>query len=1573
MPLEDLFGFNPLCGLPATDNSAGMNPIRPCKGGLQWCAVPTEKTEIVYRCTSSGELQSLRLVHTAPTDDDPLTILYQTTLPALPVQCSTSADGRLVAVACGDGSIRCYNALTDQFTERWTLSEVHSYRISSWEDSVSFSRAYGAGAAGPLRSLEFSGTLLLWVDDVSYNENGQSGKGLQVVEAAVAETPTIVASQVAASCAAWQPSTFCMAVGTMDGKILLLDYQNNEFIDQRQINFEEAPEGSSCNHVVWLTLDTVGASFVTVTPEEDDDEDDPDDPSLHEVLFHILQVDVGDGSVKSSTELGEVLGFFNIPKGGRHVFVTSLLPTSGSPILLMATNVASEIGIVAHEDNEWKLLDLTENSKAECPTVDDEFTFPVGLACAAGPVVLLLNTDGSLSTFTPFCQGNDDFFPRGTDNSTALPGEPLAAVAPAIAPAVIPPPASAPASSFTFGATSAPAPSGPVFGGASSGGFSFDATSMSKPSFGGPNFGSARSTDDDDEGTSSSDESSEGLEWIDGNPAAGFTSKKKAPAPAPVTSFGAPSTFGLSSPSFGATSGFGSPATPFSFGASTPAFGQTSALGGTKSGTSPGFESSSAAPTFGLTSPLGGAKSPAKKETTLATSKTASDIKAAPSFGSGSSAPVFGSGFGGSTGFGAVAKSHAATFGSPSPFGATPAGASPLAGMTKPLFGAPKATTQPLTTSDIKTDDDQESSQQKLSTKDDEPEPTGPDADRAREAFDTVDVTGIGFLPISRMEDLLEELGEGFHGNELDEQIKAIDPNETGQLQRKDFITWYGALTQNASNDDNSLDTDEREEREEEKAKAEEEFRKISEDGGLTIEASEFPALMEALGTTYCADGNHAKAKEQLTKDGKIALAPFLHWYIIDFMFAEDEDSDDEEDEDANVALDSSTGGATSSWGDTFAPPPGSWKCAVCSVQNIDPEAVECASCTSPRPGFEKTAEGREASTPDKIDSGGFTFSAPSNTSSKFSFGFPAVGEVKSSVASADAKAGSGGFSFGFGSAQSAEAMPPAKGITFGFNTSQVAGETKLTTDDKKSDVSTASVFGSGKGAPIFGFTSQTSEFGKVAHSPSLNSSGAKTSPFDLFGKKTPGTPAGLMAKPLFAESVDKTRASKEEESSPTKQTPAKDDSAPPPPGKTESKDLAAKYSEPEPTSEAANKAREAFDAVDSSNSGFVPVSRAEDVLEELGENFHGDELDLQISMIDPNKTGQLERKAFIAWYIKFVESSKDDSSLDTEEREEREEEKAKATEEFEKLSKDGRTIDSSDFPILMEALGTTYCEDGNHAKAKVKLSKEGKIELTPFLHWYIIDFMFAGDEDSESEQDDEGRDAPDSTPTAPTVSSAATCSWGAGFGAPPPGSWKCSVCMVQNDDSEAAECASCTSPRPGFEKKFEAKPSSDTAVTSGFSTPTTSSKFSFGFPSSGGDGKPSTGFSFGIGGGATAVAEESTKTGDEKPSAGFSFGFGGGTTTGAEESTKTPTFGFISGQSQGGSGLTFGFAPATGKDREPTTASGGENETDSAAAKPSAPPAAIPPMVKSAPKPILASMPSSKPSAPAAAMPPMS
>ena len=364
MILEESLRFDALSPLPPQQQAeTDLDPVRPVKGGLQWCAVPSETTGIAYLCTASRELLAISFdAHSNDPDEGP-TVLYRITLPEeslLLLHCAASADGRLVAVACGDGSIRCYNALANNFTERWVLPDAHSHRLSTWKDTVGASRMYGAAASGPLRSLAFDvGTQLLWVDDASFQDAaGNQGKGLQIVEAAVDSTPTAIASlpSVSASCAAWSLTTpERLAVGTTEGQVFLVQFQSHEFSNPKSVNFEEKPEEASCNHVVWLTDDRVGASFVVVTPEDDDDDDDEeeeDDSASHEVSFYVLQMDLDSGDVKSSTDLGDVVSFFSVPKAGRHVFVTAFLSSNvdGTPLILVATNVASDIGVITKED-----------------------------------------------------------------------------------------------------------------------------------------------------------------------------------------------------------------------------------------------------------------------------------------------------------------------------------------------------------------------------------------------------------------------------------------------------------------------------------------------------------------------------------------------------------------------------------------------------------------------------------------------------------------------------------------------------------------------------------------------------------------------------------------------------------------------------------------------------------------------------------------------------------------------------------------------------------------------------------------------------------------------------------------------------------------------------------------------------------------------------------------------------------------------------------------------------------------------------------------------------------------------
>jgi len=120
-------------------------------------------------------------------------------------------------------------------------------------------------------------------------------------------------------------------------------------------------------------------------------------------------------------------------------------------------------------------------------------------------------------------------------------------------------------------------------------------------------------------------------------------------------------------------------------------------------------------------------------------------------------------------------------------------------------------------------------------------------ARKACEVFDELDANRSTTLPISDFEALLDELGEGFHGDEMDKQIKLVDPDNTNFIQRALFVVWYCNLVEedeDANCTSSSLDTEEREEREEEMKKAETAFNEVSTNGGTTIDATKFGKLM---------------------------------------------------------------------------------------------------------------------------------------------------------------------------------------------------------------------------------------------------------------------------------------------------------------------------------------------------------------------------------------------------------------------------------------------------------------------------------------------------------------------------------------------------------------------------------------------------------------------------------------------------------------------------------------------------------------------------------------------------------
>ena len=116
--------------------------------------------------------------------------------------------------------------------------------------------------------------------------------------------------------------------------------------------------------------------------------------------------------------MGDVVSFFSVPRKGRHVFFLSFCPSSHTPLLFVASNVANEVGVVAPESGEWQVIDLQEGCGLSTPTdEDDEFTFPMGTATAQLPytsstaeALLLASTNGSLSVFDITNQNNLEAF-----------------------------------------------------------------------------------------------------------------------------------------------------------------------------------------------------------------------------------------------------------------------------------------------------------------------------------------------------------------------------------------------------------------------------------------------------------------------------------------------------------------------------------------------------------------------------------------------------------------------------------------------------------------------------------------------------------------------------------------------------------------------------------------------------------------------------------------------------------------------------------------------------------------------------------------------------------------------------------------------------------------------------------------------------------------------------------------------------------------------------------------------------------------------------------------------------------
>jgi Ca2+-binding EF-hand superfamily protein len=940
------------------------------------------------------------------------------------VHLKASPDGRLVAVACIDGSLQCYDSTATSISLRWSIPSAHSHVTPSISSPVSADRSYAACGSGPILALDFSpyDYNLVLVD---------ATKGMTIYDARVAEPINLIPSSQQqltenVSSASWCGSiatkeecdgaAIPIAIGRFDGSIAILSCNPNSYPSDvlepiSELGCPSEEDGSVCTHLNW-TSDTFVAGICRVFPPEDDeepDEDDEDDNADHEACLYVTTIDDSLNRCADWMEQGDVVPFFTVPKFGRHVFFTSFLPHTGGKLIAVGTNVGTDIGAISSKNDSdgindicWQPVEFQEGATATTPTnEDDEFAFPLGISIlqlsSSSFRLLLAATDGSLSIFEYQHINDPKYFSSPVLGSTAdLPSDPLvtmikssSATSNSISPPQTPENASwvvvdenkdddleksvTPALSTTTESTIEGVPSANTTNsGLSGSGFkpsTFGSGNVSGLTFGSPNSGG-------------SPFASFGKK-VDETSVFGAVSSLSATA-SPITStpvkptnaFRSTGTFGSSTPSSiggfaGLSSGGGA------FGSSN-----TPSPGGSAFGSSP-FNAFSKS---------------------LTPVSTVGGFPVKPLFGQASAPP---------TGTG-----EPTTVSVSSPSSKSLATTTDVQPVTPISFSSTK--TSDLTATESPRKEDGISSSAKV-------EELSRTEKAAALVFDQFDSASSGSVPVSTFEDMSEALGEGFHGDEYDAQVNLVDPSKSGEISRSAFLTWYKSLVE-GSDDDASLDSADQEERAEEEEKAKDAFGKLSkvEGGESYIIVDQFGDLFESMGSTYCEE-EHKKTLKRLKKDtNRIYQSDFLVWYI-DWLFGDEDSSDDDSDDEGTNIVSTNEGKDESlGLGSIFKIDVNSWRCDICSVRNND-NANQCVACETPRPGAEVVTANNTA----KVDPG----SSSSIGVGGFSFGETATTDTKTSAI------GAGGFSFGGES--NATSTSSSGGFKFGTTSNVTSDITK--------------------------------------------------------------------------------------------------------------------------------------------------------------------------------------------------------------------------------------------------------------------------------------------------------------------------------------------------------------------------------------------------------------------------------------------------------------------------------------------------------------------------------------------------
>ncbi|RHZ12287.1 hypothetical protein DYB37_005626 [Aphanomyces astaci] len=424
----------------------------------------------------------------------------------------------------------------------------------------------------------------------------------------------------------------------------------------------------------------------------------------------------------------------------------------------------------------------------------------------------------------------------------------------------------------------------------------------------------------------------------------------------------------------------------------------------------------------------------------------------------------------------------------------------------------------------------------------------------------------------------------------------------------------FGQDTDNVFNSDDDSDVDDDEERAEEFAKASAAFDAVDTNGVGAIPLADFEKLFDALGTVYAADA-HTRTIRKLDRHGEVRKEDFVAWYV-DWIMADLDSDDDAADEAGDKAVDT----AMKSDEDIrkamekFRRPEGSWKCDECMVLNLVAGAAACVACESPNP---TAAAASKEDHPPAVGLGG-----ASGGIKGISFGVPTPATTPPPKPKEATPATS--------------SAPTTKQFQFGVSTTAAPANAAATATMPP----TTSTGGFSFGVPSTTSTSTTGGFSFGVSSATTTA----TTPATLDGTKqlptasTSGFSFGVPPSPQKPSTNDKKNDEKTSYGNDTDNVFTHDDSD------DDDADLEAEMQQEQ------DKASDAFDEVDSTHTGHIPVDKFELLFDALGTVYSADEHKKTLAKLT-REGGVVYKKDFVAWYVDwiFAEIEDDDESDESE------------------------------------------------------------------------------------------------------------------------------------------------------------------------------------------------------------------------------------------------------------------------------------------------------------------------------------